>query len=158
MIKEGQMTLIEATPYNCVKIEGSVAFLQRVGEDKRGRFRKMDVKLVPYIDENNQIVVPKPPPMNRKKMTRFHFMKVIKDEVDLPVSHDLAYFVAEQLESFVSQLAICAEKNAKELGHNRITSAHWYGFNLNMHQGYGYWPDHVEAAKDYKLYLREKDV
>ena len=119
MIKEGQMTLIEATPYNCVKIAGSVAFLQRVGEDKRGRFKKMDVKLVPYVDENNQIVIPKPPPMNRKKMTRFHFMKVIKDEIELPVSHDLAYFVAEQLESFVSQLAICAEKNARELGHKR---------------------------------------
>ena len=86
MIEVGQMTLIEAIPYNCVKIEGSVAFLQRVGEDKRGRYKKMDVKLVPYVDENNQIVIPKPPPMNRKKMTRFHFMKVIKEEVDLIVS------------------------------------------------------------------------
>ena len=86
MIEIGSMTLIEAIPYTCVKIEGSVAFLQRVGEDKRGRFKKMDAKLVPYVDENNQLVIPKPPPMNRKKMTRFHYMKAISEDAQVHIS------------------------------------------------------------------------
>ena len=81
MIKEGSMTLLGDLPYTCVKIENGVAFLQRVGEDRRGRYRKMDAKLVPFVNEKNELVIPKPPPVNRKRMTRFHFMKLIKEEV-----------------------------------------------------------------------------
>jgi len=152
------MTLIEAIPYTCVKIEGSVAFLQRVGEDKRGRFKKMDAKLVPYVDENNQLVTPKPPPMNRKKMTRFHYMKVIKEEIDIPVSHDLAYFIAEQLDTLIRDLAIKAQQNAQYRDDDRITPNHWYNLQLGMHQGDGYWPSHKEIAKEYKEYLRGNNV
>ena len=146
------MTLIEAIPYMCVKIEGSVAFLQRVGEDKRGRLKKMDVKLVPYI-KDNKIVIPLPPPVNRKKLTRFHYMKIIKEEIDLPVSNDLAYFIAEQLDTLIRDLAVKAQQNAQYRDDDRITPNHWYNLQLGMHQGDGYWSSHRGIAKDYKEYL-----
>jgi hypothetical protein len=135
-----------------------MAFLKRVGDEKRGRFKKMNAKLVPYVDEKGELIVPKPPPVSRKKMTRFHYMKVIKDEVDLPLSHDLAYFVAEHLEHLITGLAVIAEDNAKRMGHDRITSNHWYNFQLGPQQGVGYWPEHKEYAKDYKQYLAEEQL
>jgi hypothetical protein len=158
VITEGSMTLIDHLPYNCVKIEGGVAFLKRVGEETRGRFKKMDAKLVPYVSEKGELIVPKAPPPNRKKMTRFHFLKVIKDEVSLPLSHDLAYFVAEHLETLVSELARIAEDNALMMGHSRISSNHWYSLQLSPEQGKGHWPEHIEYAKDYKQYLAEQQL
>ena len=147
------MTLLDAIPYHCVKIEGRMAFLKRVGDEKRGRFKKMDAKLVPYVDEKGEPIVPKPPPVNRKRMTRFHYMKVIKECIELPISHDLAYYVAEHLESIVSALADRAEVNARNNGDDRITSAHWYWLELSPEQGYGKWINNIEYAKDYKEYL-----
>tara|TARA_R110000787_G_C13426876_1_gene445305 strand:- start:2244 stop:2717 length:474 start_codon:yes stop_codon:yes gene_type:complete len=157
MIEVGAMTLIGEIPYTCVKIEGKMAYMQRVGDNKKGRYKTMPALLVPYI-RDNEIFIPPPLPVNRKRLTRLHYMKIIKDEVTLPISNDLAFFVAEQLENYIAQLAICAEKNAKMQGHKRITASHWYAFNLSPHQGHGYWPTHVEIAKDYKDYLRNKDV
>ena len=147
------MTLIEHLPYTCVKIEDGVAFLKRVGEENRGRFKKMDAKLVPFVNEKNELVIPKPPPVNRKRMARFHFMKVIKEEVELPVSHDLAYFVAEWLFELVSNAALEAEKNAAIRDDKRITAAHWPP-NRNLGNQTGYWPDNPEWAKEFKEYLR----
>ena len=149
------MTLLGDLPYTCVKIESGVAFLQRVGEDRRGRYRKMDAKLVPFVNEKNELVIPKPPPVNRKRMTRFHFMKLIKEEVELPISHDLAYYVAEWLETLVSNAALEAENNATVIGDERITAAHWPPSSDLGNQS-GYWEDNREWAKDYKQYLMEK--
>ena len=154
MIKAGSMTLIDAMPYNCIKIEDGVAYLKRVGDETRGRFKKMDAKLVPYVNEKNEYIVPSPPPVNRKRMGRFHFMKYIQEEIDLPVSHDLAYFVAEHLEHIVTILASKAQSNAEKRGDDRITAAHWYWLDLGMHYGDGYWPDNIIQAKEYKEYLR----
>ena len=138
MIKEGSMTLIDAIPYNCIKIENGMAFLKRVGDEQRGRFKKMNAKLVPFVNDEGGFTIPKPPPINRKKLSRFHFMKVIKEEVELPLSHDLAYYVAEHLESLVGHLANKAERNALEHGHDRITSAHWYWLEMLPSQGRGF--------------------
>jgi hypothetical protein len=156
VIKAGSMTLLDQLPYNCIKIEDGVAFLQRVGEDTRGRYRKMDAKLVPFVNEKNELVIPEPPLVNRKRMSRFHYMKLIKEEVDMPISHDLAYYVAEHLEHIVGILAVQAQSNAENNGDDRITAAHWYWLDLGLHQGKGKWPNNREQAKDYKQYLREK--
>ena len=155
MIEEGKTTLIDNWPYLCVKIVGNTAHLKRVGEETRGRLKKMSVKLCPYFDENNEYIVPEPPPVNRKRMTRFHFMKIIKEEVELPVSHDLAYFVAEWLETLVSNAALEAENNAQVRNDDRITAAHWPP-NTNLGNQSGYWEGNREWAKDYKQYLKEK--
>lgn len=154
MIEEGKTTLIDNWPYLCVKIVGNTAHLKRVGEESRGRFKKMSVKLCPYFDENNEYIVPEPPPINRKRMTRFHFMKVIKENVDMPLSHDLAYFVAEWLETIVYMTAGDAEDNAKKRGDERITAAHWPPYS-DMKIRWGYWPENRDYAKDYKQYLKE---
>ena len=106
------------------------------------------------MDEKGEFIVPLPPPVNRKRMVRFHYIKTIKEEVALPLSHDLAYFVAEHLEYIVMMLADRAEANAEEHGDDRITAAHWYWLNLHGEQGYGKWNDNREMAKDYKKYLR----
>lgn len=148
------MTLLEHTPYICIKIESGVAHLKKVGDETRGRFRKMDAKLVPYLDEKGKLIVPKPPPVNRKRMLRFHFMKVIKEEVDLPVSHDLAYFVAEWLSDLVMFGAHEAENNALRRGDVKITSAHWPP-NRDLSNQQGYWEQNKDYAKDYKQYLKE---
>jgi hypothetical protein len=158
VITVGSMTLLDHLPYTCIKIEDGVAYLKKVGEESRGRYRKMDVKLVPFVDEKNQLITPKPPPVNRKRMTRFHYMKTIKEQVDMPISHDLAYIVAEHLESLVMMLADRAETNAEEAGDDRITAAHWYWLELEKHEGFGKWPENRELAKDYKMYLRNENV
>jgi hypothetical protein len=88
-------------------------------------------------------------------MLRFHYLKAIKEEVDLPLSNDLAYFVAEQLDSIIRDLAAKAQQNAEYRNDSRITPNHWYNLQLGMHQGDGYWPNHREIAKEYKEYLRE---
>jgi len=152
VIIAGSMTLLEHIPYTCVKIEGNTAFLKRVGDEKRGRFKKMDVRLVPFVNEKNELIVPKPLPVNRKRMTRFHFMKIIKEEVELPLSHDLAYFVAEWLETLVSNAAYEAERNAKQRGDSRIVASHWPP-KTDLGNQLGYWPENREYAKDYKEYL-----
>ena len=154
MIKEGSMTLLEHQPYICIKIEHGVAHLKKVGDETRGRFRKMDAILVPYLDEKGKLIVPKPPPVNRKRMVRFHFMKVIKEEVDMPVSHDLAYFVAEWLADLVMSGAHEAENNALRRGDVKITSAHWPP-NRDLSNQQGYWEQNKDYAKDYKQYLQE---
>tara|TARA_R110002020_G_scaffold42162_3_gene123834 strand:+ start:3480 stop:3947 length:468 start_codon:yes stop_codon:yes gene_type:complete len=155
VIKEGSMTLLEHMPYICIKIESGVAHLKKVGDETRGRFRKMEANLVPYLDEKGKLIVPKPPPVNRKRMLRFHFMKVIKEEVDLPVSHDLAYFVAEWLSDLVMFGAHEAENNALRRGDDKITSAHWPP-NRELSNQRGYWEQNKEYAKDYKQYLKER--
>lgn len=149
------MTLLEHMPYICIKIESGVAHLKKVGDETRGRFRKMEANLVPYLDEKGKLIVPKPPPVNRKRMLRFHFMKVIKEEVDLPVSHDLAYFVAEWLSDLVMFGAHEAENNALRRGDDKITSAHWPP-NRELSNQRGYWEQNKEYAKDYKQYLKER--
>ena len=156
MIKAGSMTLIDAIPYNCVKVEDGVAFLKRVGDESRGRFKKVRVELCPFVNEKNEYIVPTPPPVNRKRMTRFHFMKIIKEEVELPVSHDLAYFVAEWLEDIVSNAAMEAQINAEVRNDERITAAHWPP-NRDLGNQSGYWEGNREWAKDYKQYLKEKN-
>ena len=156
MIKEGSMTLIDAIPYNCVKIEGNMAYLKRAGDETRGRFKKMEAKMVPYVDDNGTLVVPKPPPVNRKRLSRFHFVKVIKEATELPLSHDLAYYVADHLEGLVYSLASRAEENAIQNGDSRITAAHWYHLQLSPQQGYGKWDENREFAKEYKKYLLEE--
>ena len=131
-----------------------MAHLKKVGDETRGRFRKMDAILVPYLDEKGKLIVPKPPPVNRKRMVRFHFMKVIKEEVDMPVSHDLAYFVAEWLADLVMSGAHEAENNALRRGDVKITSAHWPP-NRDLSNQQGYWEQNKDYAKDYKQYLQE---
>ncbi len=149
------MTLLEHLPYTCIKIEDGVAFLKRVGEEQRGRFRKMDAKLVPFVNEKNELVIPKPPPVNRKRMTRFHYMKIIKEELELPTSHDLAYYVAEHLDYLVRILAGRAEQNAEKAGDDRVTSEHWYWLDLRPEEGIGKWEQNKDMANDFKNYLRD---
>tara|TARA_Y100000361_G_C11109942_1_gene316993 strand:+ start:498 stop:971 length:474 start_codon:yes stop_codon:yes gene_type:complete len=154
VIKAGSMTLIDAIPYSCIKVEHGMAYLKKVGDENRGRFKKVRVELCPYVNEKNEFIVPKPPPVNRKRMARFHFMKVIKECVDMPLSHDLAYFVAEWLETIVYNAAGNAEHNAQTRGDERITAAHWPS-NTEIHNQEGFWPQNRDYAKDYKQYLKE---
>ena len=154
MITVNSYTLLDQLPYVCIKIEDGMAYLKKVGDEQRGRFRKMDVELVPYFDEEKNFIVPKPKAPSRRKMTRFHYMKVIKDSVDMPLSHDLAYYVAEHLEYIVMMLADRAETNAEAHGDSRITAAHWYWLDIQPQEGFGKWSDNREMAKDYKKYLR----
>ena len=79
----------------------------------------------------------------------------IKEEVELPISHDLAYYVAEWLETLVSNAALEAENNATVRGDERITAAHWPP-STDLGNQSGYWEDNREWAKDYKQYLMEK--
>jgi hypothetical protein len=153
VIKAGSMTLLDAIPYSCIKVEDGMAYLKRVGDENRGRFKKVAIEICPYVNEKNEYVIPKPPPVNRKRMARFHFMKVIKEEIELSVSHDLAYFVAEWLHDIVSCAALEAERNANDRNDERITAAHWPP-NKNLGNQRGYWPQNPEWAKEYKEYLR----
>ena len=153
MIKEGQFTIIDLKPYRCVKIEDGMAFFQSATDETRGRLRQTDVEFAPYFGENGDLVIPKKRSITRKRLKRFDFMKKVKEATDLPLSHDLAYFIAEHLDNLMHDLAHRAELNAKRNGDKRITSAHWYWLDIPIHAGEGYWPNNIEIAKDYKEYL-----
>jgi hypothetical protein len=156
MIKEGMFTIIDLKPYRCVKIEAGVAFFQSATDETRGRLKEIPVELAPYFDEKGDIVNPAKPSITRKRLKRFDFMKAVKEETEMSLSHDLAYFIAEHLDNLVRQLALNAESNAKKNGDERITSAHWYWLDIPVNSGEGYWPNNVEIAKDYKKYLGVK--
>ena len=156
MIKEGMFTIIALKPYRCVKIEAGVAFFQSATDETRGRLKEIPVELAPYFDENGDIVNPAKPSMTRKRLKRFDFMRVVKEETEMSLSHDLAYFIAEHLDNLVRQMTMNAELNAISRGDERITSAHWYWLDIPVSGGEGYWPNNVEMAKDYKKYLGVK--
>jgi hypothetical protein len=156
MIKAGDFTIIDLKPYRCVKIEAGVAFFQSAMDDTRGRLKQMPIELAPYFGENGDIVIPDKPRMTRKRLKRFDYMSVVKSETEMSLSHDLAFLIAEHLESLVSQLASIAESNAIRRGDERITSAHWYWLDIAPGAGMGYWEDNVETAKDYKKYMGVK--
>ena len=153
MIKEGQFTIIDLKPYRCVKIEDGMAFFQSATDETRGRLRQIEVEFAPYFGENGDLVIPKKRSITRKRLKRFDYMKVVKEETEMSLSHDLTYFIAEHLDNMVRQLAMNAESNAKRNGDKRITSAHWYWLDIPIHAGEGYWPNNIEIAKDYKEYL-----
>ena len=156
MIKDGMFTIIDLKPYRCVKIEAGVAYFQSATDETRGRLREMPVELAPYFDENGDIVNPAKPSITRKRLKRFDFMKAVKEETEMSLSHDLAYFIAEHLDNLVRQMTMNAELNAISRGDERITSAHWYWLDIPISGGEGYWPNNVEMAKDYKKYLGVK--
>lgn len=156
MIEQGKVTLLEDTIYLCEKIEDGVAYLKRVGGDKRGRYKKMKAILVPYLDENNVMIEPKPLKISRKKMKRFDFMKRVRDEIDgdFSISHDLAYCISEWLDTVVRQLTLTAMETATKRGDKTIDAGHWYWLQLSPEQGEGiYISENREFANDYKRYL-----
>jgi len=154
MIEIGKMTLIDNWPYQCVKIEGGYAHLKKVAEESRGRLRKYRVDLCPFFDENGQIIVPTEPKTPKRKAKILNLSKIIKDEVgELSVSNDLIYFVKDQIEGLVRELASYAEQNAVKDGKRRIMPSHWYLVQLAPNQGRGVWPDHnVEASLCKEMY------
>lgn len=133
-----------------------MAYFQSATDETRGRLREIPVELAPYFDKNGDIVNPAKPSITRKRLKRFDFMKAVKEETEMSLSHDLAYFIAEHLDNLVRQLALNAESNAKRNGDERITSAHWYWLDIPIHCGEGYWPNNIEIAKDYKKYMGVK--
>jgi hypothetical protein len=148
MIEIGKMTLIDNWPYQCVKIEDGYAHLKKVAEESRGRLRKYRVDLCPYFDEKGQIIIPIPQRTPKRKAKILNLSKIIKDEVnELSVSNDLIYFVKDQIEGLVRELAHYAEQNAVKNGKRRIMPSHWYVVNLSPNQGHGVWPDHNTEAK-----------
>jgi acetoin utilization deacetylase AcuC-like enzyme len=155
MIEQGKVTLLGDSIYLCEKIEDGMAYLKKVGDEKRGRYRKMGVELVPYLDEKNELVTPKPRKISRKKMQRFHYMKWIKEAIDeeMSVSHDLSYFVSEWLENLMMDFALLAQHNAEIRGDDTITAAHWYWWDLPPEQGEGFFEENRQTAKSYKEYL-----
>lgn len=157
MIRAGDITLINNLPYNCIKIEGETAYLKLVGEERRGRFRKMDAKMVPYLDENKNLIVPKAKPFSRRRMLSFKFMDIVKEEVELGVSHDLPYAIAEWLDSIIRELATKAEINAHTQRKKVIDASHWYWLEMSPTQGIGHWPENREYANDHKKWLMEQD-
>lgn len=156
MIQEGNMTMIDDLGYVCEKVVNGMAYFKSISGERRGRYKKMEAKYAPYFDEKGEYIVPEKPKFSRKRMTRFHFLKIIKDETDLSLSHDLAYFVAEWLEDIVRSAASAADYNALERGDDKITAAHWPP-NKDLGNQYGYWESNREWAKDYKQYLRENN-
>jgi len=153
MINIGDMTIIDIKPYRCVKIEDGMAYLKSAVDEQRGRLKKIDVKSVPYFDENGQLVKPPKLKVSRKRLMRFNYMKAVKKEIELPVSHDLAYLVSEHLEDLVSHLASKAERNAIIRGDDRVTASHWFYLEMTQDEGIGYWEQNKERAKDYKEFV-----
>ena len=71
----------------------------------------------------------------------------MKENTDLVVSNEAKYFLAEWVETAVSNLIANAEQNAIKKGDSRITAGHIFWLESNNLPN-GYWKENHEYMQD----------
>tara|TARA_R110002167_G_scaffold233600_1_gene438810 strand:+ start:3904 stop:4347 length:444 start_codon:yes stop_codon:yes gene_type:complete len=147
MIEQGEMTIIDTVTYRCIKVDADgYAHLKNILHDQ-GRPKLILQKYCPYI-ENNQIVIPeKPVPEKYKPATKINITALIKESTGLQVSNSAKYFIAEWVETALSNLVSSANNNAVARGDNRLTAAHFFWLETN-NSPEGYWPSNEKYMKE----------
>ena len=146
MIKKGGLTVIDMVTYTCLKIENGKAYLKDI-TSTQGRPKVMDVRYVPYFTEDGIVVPEKPEPKQVKIATKLNLRKILKEEIDMPMTNDAIRFLSEWAETAICQMASWAEDNAQKLNNNKITAAHIYWWDLHPNQTTeGYWPSQINYS------------
>jgi|TARA_R100000329_G_scaffold51841_1_gene47774 histone H3/H4 len=146
MIEKDAFTIINNKTYQCVKIENGFAYLRNILSD-RGKFLKLRVEQVPYLDENNKLIKPPKEKINRFRST-LNFKKMLCQETDLKISRDALVLMKEWLETSLADMIAYAEENALSRGDNTITAAHVYWWELSENQDTtGYWPEQIDYVR-----------
>jgi len=147
MINQGEMTIIDTVTYRCIKIdEDGYAHLKNVIHEQ-GRPKKVLQKYCPYIADGKLIVPEKPKAEPMPRVTKVNITKIVKENTDLVVSNEAKYFLAEWVETAVSNLIANAEQNAIKKGDSRITAGHIFWLESNNLPN-GYWKENREYMQD----------
>tara|TARA_R100000734_G_C3304505_1_gene95010 strand:- start:276 stop:719 length:444 start_codon:yes stop_codon:yes gene_type:complete len=147
MIQQGEMTIIDAITYRCLKIdEEGYAHLKNILHEQ-GRPKLVLQKYCPYI-KDNQIIIPEKPVYQRPKpTTKISITKLIRENTDFQVSNDARFFITEWVETAIANMIANAEENAINRGDSRITEAHFFWLETNTAPN-GYWPSNKEYMQD----------
>mgnify|MGYP003118312854 CR=1 FL=1 len=147
MIEQGDMTIIEAITYRCIKIDtDGYAHIKDVRHDQ-GRPKLILQKHCPYVEEGRMIIPDKPVPVKYKPTTKINITALIRDNTDLQISNSAKYFIAEWVETAISNLVSAAHNNAIDREDSRLTAAHFYWLETNTSPS-GYWPSHEKYMQD----------
>jgi hypothetical protein len=146
MIKDGEMTIINAITYRCIKLEDGYAHLKDITTGS-GRPKKVKIDECPYVKDGKLVVPEKKvtPPHKGKSIIRIS--SLAKESTELSVSKNAKYFLAEWAETAIANLLAKAEESAKSLGHKRITEAHIFWLETNDFDA-GYWPSNKEYMRE----------
>ena len=147
MIQQGEMTIIDTTTYRCLKIDtDGYAHLKNILHEQ-GRPKLVLQKYCPYIVDSKIIVPEKPKYVKHKPATKVNITSVIKENTDLQITNSARYFIAEWVETALSNLVDSAHQNAISRGDKRITAAHFYWLETNDPPS-GYWPSNEKYMRD----------
>ena len=146
MIEQGEMTIIDAITYRCIKIEDDYALLKNIIHEQ-GRPKKVKREYCPYIRDGELIVPEKPQPIPYVRKTKINVTALIKENTDLVISNEAKYFLTEWVETAISNLIANAEQNAIKRGDSRITAGHIFWLETNNLPN-GYWKENREYMQD----------
>lgn len=146
MIEKGGLTVIDFVTYTCLKVEDGKAYLKDI-TSSQGRPKVLDARYVPYFTKDGLVTPEKPEPKQVKISTKLNLRKIIKEEIDLPVTNDAVRFLSEWAETAICQMITWAEENALKLNNSKITAAHIYWWDLHPNQATeGYWPEQINYS------------
>lgn len=146
MIQQGEMTIIDAITYRCLKVEDGYAHLKNIIHEQ-GRPKLVNAEYCPYIRDGELIVPEQPKPERYSKKTKINITSLIKENTDLVVSNDAKYFITEWVETAISNLIANAEESAISRNDKRITAAHFYWLETNE-VPVGYWIENMKYMQD----------
>jgi len=146
MIKQGEMTIIDAITYRCLKVEEGHAHLKNIIHEQ-GRPKIVLAEYCPYIRDGELIVPEKPEQEKYSKKTKINITSLIKENTDLVVSNDAKYFITEWVETAICNLIANAEESAISRHDKRITAAHFFWMETNECP-IGYWPENMKYMQE----------
>ena len=151
MIRRGDITLIDGQAFRCLRVDDEgYAHLMNVVNDS-GRPRKILVSKCPFM-KDGVLITPEPKKKTKIRISgNMNVGTLMKDLTERQVSREAVAFMKEWVETFLVQMMAWADINAEEKGHERITPAHIYWFELDSryeHQGRGYWPEQTKYVRE----------
>lgn len=147
MIEQGEMTIIDTVTYRCIKVDKEgYAHLKNILHEQ-GRPKLVRQKYCPYIEEGKLIIPEKPVIAKAKPTTKINVTALIKENTELTISNSAKYFIAEWVETALSNLVSNAHQNAISRGDKRITAAHFYWLETNTAPN-GHWPSNEKYMQD----------
>ena len=146
MIQQGEMTIIDTITYRCIKVEEGYAHLKNILHEQ-GRPKLFLQKYCPYIEDGQMVIPDKPEPVKYKPATKVNITTLIRENTDLQISNSAKYFIAEWVETAISNLVSSANNNAIDRGDGRLTAAHFYWLETNTSPT-GFWPSNEKYMKD----------
>jgi histone H3/H4 len=146
MINTGEFTLIDGKTYRCLRVEDGYVYLVDIVKEK-GRPKKVKLEECPYFKDGKLFVPEKKVRVIPKVKNNISIRAIAKQATDLQLSRTAIAFLAEWVETAISNAITNAEQNAKERGQSRISAAHIHWLETNERVE-GYWIENENYIKD----------